>query len=54
MYEVMCNWETAPTGNDEPSAEQEYAKIWQTADKIVYSKSLQQVPQRPDIDSARV
>ncbi len=39
----MRYWETAPTGNDEPSAEQEYAKIWQTADKIVYSKSLQQV-----------
>jgi dihydrofolate reductase len=41
MYEVMRYWETAPTGNDEPSAEQEYAKIWQTADKIVYSKSLE-------------
>ena len=37
----MRYWETAPTGNDEPSAEQEYAKIWQTADKIVYSKSLE-------------
>jgi dihydrofolate reductase len=43
MYEVMRYWETAPTGNDEPSAEQEYAKIWQTADKIVYSESLEQV-----------
>ena len=43
MYEVMRYWETTPTGNDEPSAEQEYAKIWQTADKIVYSKSLEQV-----------
>jgi dihydrofolate reductase len=41
MYEVMRYWETAPTGNDEPSAEQEYATIWQTADKIVYSKSLE-------------
>jgi dihydrofolate reductase len=43
MYEVMRYWETAPTGNDEPSAEEDYAKIWQTADKIVYSKSLEQV-----------
>jgi dihydrofolate reductase len=43
MYEVMRYWETTPTGNDEPSAGQEYAKIWQTADKIVYSKSLDQV-----------
>jgi hypothetical protein len=43
MYEVMRYWETAPTGNDELSAEQEYAKIWQAADKIIYSKSLEQV-----------
>jgi dihydrofolate reductase len=42
MYEVMRYWETAPTGNGEPSADQEYAKIWQAADKIVYSKSLEQ------------
>jgi riboflavin biosynthesis pyrimidine reductase len=39
----MRYWETAPTGNGEPSANQEYAKIWQTADKIVYSKSLERV-----------
>ena len=43
MYEVMRYWETASTGNDGPSAEQEYAKIWQAADKIIYSKSLEQV-----------
>jgi dihydrofolate reductase len=43
MYEVMRYWETAPTGNDKPSAEQEYARIWQAADKIIYSKSLEQV-----------
>jgi dihydrofolate reductase len=29
VYEVMRYWETAPTGNREPSAEQEYARIWQ-------------------------
>jgi len=43
MYEVMRYWETAPTGNRERSAEQEYAKIWQAADKIIYSKSLDDV-----------
>jgi dihydrofolate reductase len=43
MYEVLLYWETAPTGNGEPSAGQEYAKIWQGADKIIYSKSLEQV-----------
>ena len=41
MYEVMRYWETAPTGDGEPSAEQAYAKIWQAADKIVYSRSLE-------------
>lgn len=43
MYEVMRYWETAPAGDREPSAGQEYAKIWQTADKIIYSKSLEDV-----------
>ena len=42
MYEVLRYWETAPTGNDGPSAEQDYAKIWQP-DKIIYSKSLERV-----------
>jgi dihydrofolate reductase len=41
MYEVMRYWETAPTANGESSSSQEYAKIWQAADKIVYSKSLE-------------
>ena len=39
MYEVMVYWDTAPT--DQPSVEQDYARIWQAADKIVYSKTLQ-------------
>jgi dihydrofolate reductase len=43
MYEVMRYWETASTGNGEPSAEQEFAKLWQAADKIIYSRSLEQV-----------
>jgi len=44
LYEVMRYWETAPTaptGNEEPSAEYDYAQIWQAADKIVYSRSLE-------------
>jgi dihydrofolate reductase len=40
MYEVMVYWETADTGTDQPTATQDYAGIWQAADKIVYSKSL--------------
>jgi dihydrofolate reductase len=43
MYEVMRYWETAPTGNGELSAAEDYARIWQAADKIVYSTSLRQI-----------
>ena len=43
MYEVMRYWETASTGNGEQSAEQEYAKLWQHTDKIIYSRSLDEV-----------
>jgi len=43
MYEVMRYWETASTGNGEPSAGQEFAKIWQATDKIIYSRSLDEV-----------
>jgi dihydrofolate reductase len=43
MYEVMRYWETASTGNGEPSAGQEFAKMWQATDKIIYSRSLENV-----------
>jgi dihydrofolate reductase len=43
MYGVMVYWETAPTRAEEPSAMEEYAEIWQAADKIVYSRSLEKV-----------
>jgi dihydrofolate reductase len=43
MYEVMAYWETAPTAGDEPACEREFAAIWQAADKVVYSKSLESV-----------
>jgi dihydrofolate reductase len=41
MYEVMTYWETAETTTDQPSATQDFAAIWQTADKIVYSRTLE-------------
>ena len=41
MYEVMVYWETADTLPDRPQVEQDYAEIWQAADKIVYSWTLQ-------------
>jgi dihydrofolate reductase len=40
MYEVMIGWETADTVPNEPTATHEFAEIWQSADKIVYSKTL--------------
>ena len=43
MYEVMVFWETAHTLPNEPSSIRDFAEIWQAADKIVYSKTLQTV-----------
>ena len=43
MYEVMAYWETADTLADQPPVERDFAEIWQAADKIVYSKTLEQV-----------
>ena len=41
MYEVMAVWETIPTSGDAHPVEQDFARIWQAADKIVYSRSLE-------------
>jgi dihydrofolate reductase len=41
MYEVMVYWETAHTVADQPPFIQDFAEIWQAADKIVYSKTLE-------------
>ncbi len=43
MYEVMVYWETAHTRAAQSPVVQDFAKIWQAADKIVYSKSLETV-----------
>ena len=40
MYEVMVYWETAHTVADQTPVQQAHARIWQAADKIVYSKTL--------------
>jgi dihydrofolate reductase len=42
MYEVMRYWETAPTGGDQPTHLADYAAIWQAADKIVFSSTLEE------------
>jgi dihydrofolate reductase len=43
MYEVMAYWETADALADEPPAIRDYAEIWQAADKIVYSSTLETI-----------
>jgi dihydrofolate reductase len=43
LYEVMVYWETAQTLADQPAVERDFAEIWQAADKIVYSKTLETV-----------
>jgi len=40
MYEVMRAWETAQTFADQRPVMQDFAQIWQAADKIVYSTTL--------------
>ncbi|MEA2704217.1 MAG: hypothetical protein QOD63_2162 [Actinomycetota bacterium] len=40
LYEVMVYWETAHTRPDQSPVEQDFAEIWQAADKIVYSTTL--------------
>ena len=41
MYEVMVAWETIDPDTDQPPAVQDFARIWQAADKIVYSTTLE-------------
>ena len=41
MYDVMAYWETVGDLGDQ-SAERDFAEIWQGADKVVFSKTLEQ------------
>jgi dihydrofolate reductase len=43
MYEVMVGWETDPTLAGQSPLMRDFAEIWQAADKIVYSKTLETV-----------
>jgi dihydrofolate reductase len=42
MYEVMLYWEDATAFAGEPGFVRDFATIWQAADKIVYSRTLEQ------------
>ncbi len=44
MYEVMAVWDSLDNFEDAGPAETDYASIWQSADKIVYSTTLASAP----------
>jgi dihydrofolate reductase len=46
IYETMAAWETPDVFPDPTPAILDFARIWQAADKIVYSKSLETVSTR--------
>jgi len=59
MYEVMVAWETAHTLADQRPVMQDFAQLWQAADKMVYSKTLETPSSartriEPDFDPAAV
>jgi dihydrofolate reductase len=43
MYETMAVWQTVSEGPDVPPVEADYAEVWRTAAKVVYSRSLEAV-----------
>jgi dihydrofolate reductase len=46
MYETMMVWETDPNLAAESPLNRDFAEIWQAADKIVYSRTLEAVSTR--------
>src|SRR2546421_10391475 len=43
MYETMVFWETAHTLADQSPVMLDFARLWQAADKVVYSRTLETV-----------
>jgi dihydrofolate reductase len=41
MYETMVGWETDPSLAEQSPLMRDFAEIWQAADKVVYSTSLE-------------
>ena len=46
MYETMMGWETDPNLAADSPLMRDFAEIWQAADKIVYSRTLETVSTR--------
>jgi dihydrofolate reductase len=59
MYETMAVWETQPALAAQSELMADFANVWQTADKIVYSTTLHvstantRLERRFDLDSVR-
>jgi dihydrofolate reductase len=43
LYETMAGWETDPSFAEHSPVTRDFAAIWQAADKIVYSRTLETV-----------
>jgi dihydrofolate reductase len=43
MYETMVFWETFDPDGDDPAVARDFAAIWQAAEKVVYSRTLEAV-----------
>jgi riboflavin biosynthesis pyrimidine reductase len=43
MYETMVYWETASAQAGQRPVSRDYAEVWQAADKVVYSRTLEGV-----------
>jgi dihydrofolate reductase len=43
MYETMVFWETVDPDGDWPAVAREFAALWQAAEKVVYSRTLETV-----------
>jgi dihydrofolate reductase len=43
MYETMAGWETDHTLAEQSSLTRDFAELWQAADKVVYSRTLEAV-----------
>src|ERR671919_1206541 len=41
MYETMAGWETDPTLAAQSEFMRDFAQIWQAAEKVVYSRTLE-------------
>jgi len=43
LYDVLAYWDDPPALDQQPSCMQEFTEIWRTADKVVYSRTLETV-----------